>query len=207
MSRASEELLKKPLYVFDLPHELLVTLHLKQQSLSETHVHEVPRSTQKDAANAGSEAQDAKDTKAPSTSCLLCSARFPDLLEQRRHVKSDWHNYNLKQKLRGHKLVTEVEFDKLVEDLDESLSGSDFSDTEDDDDPKQSTLTTLLKKQAKIGQHAPEGLDDFSPKKRKRGSGKPPLIWFSTSLLPSNTSLGVYRALFTTTEQEQDADV
>ncbi|KAL8852676.1 MAG: hypothetical protein Q9221_002436 [Calogaya cf. arnoldii] len=207
MSKGSEELLKKPLYVFDLPHELLVTLHLKQQSLSETHPPEIPPSTEQGATNAKSEAQVVKDTKAPSTSCLLCSARFPDLQEQRRHVKSDWHNYNLKQKIRGHKLVTEVEFDKLVEDLDESLSGSDSSDTEDDDDPKQSTLTTLLKKQAKIGQHEPEGLDDFSPKKRKRGSGKPPLIWFSTSLLPSDTSLGVYRALFTITEQEQDADM
>lgn len=200
----------KALSVFDLPHELLVTLHLKQQSLSESHAPEPPSSLQNDAADAGSKPQDVKDTKdakAPSTSCILCSARFPDLQEQRRHVKSDWHNYNLKQKLRGHKLVTEVEFDKLVEDLDESLSGSDASDSDDEDDPKESTLTTLLKKQAKIGQSESEGLDDFSPKKRKRGSGKPPLIWFSTPLLPTNTLLGVYRALFTATEQEQDADL
>ena len=200
----------KALSVFDLPHELLVTIHLKQQSLSESHAHEPPSSLQSDAADAGSKPQDVKDTKdakAPSTSCLLCSARFPDLQEQRRHVKSDWHNYNLKQKLRGHKLVTEVEFDKLVEDLDESLSGSDASDSDEEDDPKESTLTTLLKKQAKIGQSESEGLDDFSAKKRKRGSGKPPLIWFSTPLLPTNTLLGVYRALFNATEQEQDADL
>ncbi|KAI4261601.1 MAG: hypothetical protein L6R42_003202 [Xanthoria sp. 1 TBL-2021] len=190
--------------IFDLPHELLVTLHLKQQSLSETLAPTVPSPIQNDAADAGSDSQDAK---APSTSCLLCSARFPDLREQRRHVKSDWHNYNLKQKLRGHKLVTETEFDKLVEDLDESLSGSDSSDTDDDDDRKQSTLTTLLRKQARIGQPESEGLDDFSPKKRKRGSGKPPLIWFSTPLLPSNTSLGIYRAVFTVDEQEQDVDL
>ncbi|KAL9035765.1 MAG: hypothetical protein Q9180_004678, partial [Flavoplaca navasiana] len=207
MSRANEELLKKPLYVFDLPPELLISLHLKQQLVSEPHTSEVPPSLPSDASHIDSGCQDAKGSSAPSTSCLLCNARFSDLQEQRRHVKSDWHNYNLKQKLRGHKSVTDVEFDKLVDNLDESLSGSDTSDTEDDDEPKDNTLTTLLKKQARIGQLEFEGVEDFSPKKRNRGSGKPPLIWFSTPLLPSNTSLGVYRAVFTADEQEHDADV
>ncbi|KAL8925484.1 MAG: hypothetical protein Q9172_002201 [Xanthocarpia lactea] len=186
--------------VFDLPHELLVTLQLR------TNASEVPSPIPIDVAHANSEAHGAKDAKVPSTSCLLCSARFPDLQEQRRHVRSDWHNYNLKQKLRGHKLVTEIEFDKLVEDLDESLSGSDSSDSEDDD-PRESTLTTLLKKQARIEYQEPEVLDDLSFKKRKRGSGKPPFVWFSTPLLPSNTSLGIYRAVFTSSEQEQEVDM
>ncbi|KAL8765595.1 MAG: hypothetical protein Q9209_007377 [Squamulea sp. 1 TL-2023] len=189
--------------IFDLPQELLITLQQKQRSLSETHVIEVPDNK----VDAGFEAQDAKESRAPSTSCLLCSTRFADLQEQRRHVRSDWHNYNLKQKLRGHTFVTEVEFDTLVENLDESLSGSDSSDSEENDDPKDNTLTMLLRKQARIGHSEPEVLDDFSTKKRKRGSGKPPLVWFSTPLLPSNTSLGVYRAVFTTLEQEQEADM
>ena len=38
------------------------------------------------------------------------------------------------------------------------------------------------------------------PRKNKRGSGTPPLIWFTTSILPSNVRLGIYRALFTTSE-------
>ncbi|KAL8682590.1 MAG: hypothetical protein Q9186_001363 [Xanthomendoza sp. 1 TL-2023] len=193
----------KGVQVFDLPHELLVTLQLKQPSLSEAHAPEVPITPPKDATNI---AQDLNDPKAPSTGCVLCNAKFPDVQEQRRHVRSDWHNYNLKQKLRGHKIVIEAEFDKLVEDLDESLSGSDSSDSEEDDDRKESTLATLLKKQARIGHPEPEPLDDFSSRKRKRGSGKPPLVWFSTSLLPLNTSLGVYRALFATTEQEPEQD-
>ncbi|KAL8799301.1 MAG: hypothetical protein Q9182_006005 [Xanthomendoza sp. 2 TL-2023] len=204
MSQASDELLKKPLYVFDLPQELLVTLQLKQSSLSQAHTLELPITSPKDTTDAD---QNPKDPKLPSTGCVLCSAKFLDVPEQRRHVRSDWHNYNLKQKLRGHKIVTEAEFDKLVEDLDESLSGSDSSDSEDDDDQKESTLTTLLKKQARIGHSEPEALDEFSSKRRKRGSGKPPLIWLSTSLLPSNTSLGIYRALFTATEQEPDQDL
>ncbi|KAL8816247.1 MAG: hypothetical protein Q9223_004706 [Gallowayella weberi] len=190
--------------IFDLPHELLVTLQLKQPSLSQARAPELHVTSPKDATDVE---QNPKDAKLPSTGCVLCSAKFPDLQEQRRHVRSDWHNYNLKQKLRGHKIVTEAEFDKLVEDLDESLSGSDSSDSEDDDDQKESTLTTLLKKQARIQHSEPEALDEFLPKKRKRGSGKPPFVWFSTSLLPSNTSLGIYRALFTPTEQEPEQDL
>ncbi|KAL8704710.1 MAG: hypothetical protein Q9201_002134 [Fulgogasparrea decipioides] len=192
--------------VFDLPHELLVTLSLKDPSSSQSHSDDGSSPLRKDTLVAGLEDKDPKDPKAASTSCVLCSANFSDLQEQRRHVRSDWHGYNLKQKLRGGKPATETEFEKLVEDLNESLSGSD-SESEDNDDPNESTLTTLLKKQARIGHPEAEGFDEFSPKKRKRGSGKPPLIWFSSSLLPSNTSFGIYRALFTTGEQEHDSDM
>ncbi|KAL8926227.1 MAG: hypothetical protein Q9208_003130 [Pyrenodesmia sp. 3 TL-2023] len=193
--------------VFDLPHELLVTLEFKATSLSQPN----PEGTSFPVLVevSGADSIDSKHEQITSTSCLLCSAKFPDIQEQRRHVKSDWHAYNLKQKLRGHKPVTEVEFDKLVEDLNESLSGSDSSGSEEEDkDQRESTLTTLLKKQARLGHPETEPFDDsFSPKLNKRGAGKPPLLWFSSPLLPPNTSLGVYRALFTTTEQEHGPDM
>ena len=192
--------------MFDLPHEVLVTLHLKDSS-----------SIQPSAGNAdGSEqnatlAQDpegnATDAKT-ATSCLLCGTSFPSVQEQRQHVKSDWHGYNLKQKLRGVGPVTENEFEKLVDDLDESISGSgsDSEESEEEDARKESTLTALLKKQAKLNNAVGNEVDDI-PKKRKRGSGRPPLIWFSTPLLPSNTSLGIYRALFTEVEQQEEPKV
>ncbi|KAL8987264.1 MAG: hypothetical protein Q9177_003503, partial [Variospora cf. flavescens] len=207
MNKAAEELLKKPLYgklsieilFFDLPHELLVTLQPKDASLLQSNLGDI-------SPRVDSNSDDGKVEKPVSTSCVLCSAKFPDILEQRRHVKSDWHGYNLKQKLKGHKPVTEVDFEKLVEDLDESLSGSESSNSdEDDDDQKESTLTTLLKKQARLGQSKAESLhDSLSFKSRKHGAGSPPLIWFSSPLLSSNTVLGVYRALFTSAEHEQD---
>lgn len=162
-----------------------------------------PDGTGKDATQQF-EAEDVPTSK-PATSCLLCSASFSVVHEQRRHVKSDWHNYNLKQKLRGGDSVTEFEFEKLVEDLDESISGSESSESENNDDQKESTLTALLKKQAKIGLADAEG--DHISKKKKRGSGKPPLIWLSTPLLQSNVSLGVYRALFTESEQEEESKI
>ena len=137
----------------------------------------------------------------PAKSCGLCGISFLDLSEQRSHVKSDWHRYNLKQKLRGHKPIQEFEFEKLVGALSESLSGSENSgsDNGDDSDTIDSTLMALLKKQAKLTSGGPEA--DHEPKKRKRGSGSPPLLWFSSLLAPSNISLGIYRALFTEVEQ------
>ena len=154
--------------------------------------------------------------KTGATSCLLCSASFSNVLEQRQHVKSDWHGYNLKQKLGGRSPVTEHDFEKLVEDLSESISGSESSeesDSNDDHNHKGSTLITLLKKQARIT-HAGCSRDDDDDDddhgnvpKRKRGSGKPPLIWLSSPILPSNTFLGVYRALFTDSELDGEPDI
>ncbi|KAL8755461.1 MAG: hypothetical protein Q9184_004794 [Pyrenodesmia sp. 2 TL-2023] len=197
-------------HVFDLPHDLLVTLEFKAASLSQPNPEGTLSPVLAEASASGTDATDSKDEKATSTRCFLCSAKFPDIQEQRRHVKSDWHAYNLKQKLRGHKPVTEAEFDKLVEDLNESLSGSDLSgsEEEEDKDRRESTLTTLVKKQARLGHPETEPFDDsFSSESKKRGAGNPPLLWFSSPLLPPNTSLGIYRALFTTTEREQGCDM
>ena len=192
--------------VFDLPHELLVALHLKNSSILQPSAGRQEETKQNVTHEEKTQAT-AADAKA-ATSCLLCGTSFPDVQEQRRHVKSDWHGYNLKQKLRGSSSVTEGEFEKLVDDLDESISGSgsDSEESENEEDRKESTLTALLKKQAKLN-HAGEDQMEFSPKKRKRGSGKPPLMWFSTPLLPSNTSLGIYRAIFTESEQQDESNI
>lgn len=191
--------------VFDLPPELLVTLQLTTASPQESTEAKLPAETKGTEADRQDKADDAPASK-PATSCLLCSASFLVVHEQRRHVKSDWHNYNLKQKLKGGDSVTEAEFEKLVEDLDESISGSESSESENNDDQRESTLTVLLKKQARIG-HADAEADDPTPKKKKRGSGKPPLIWFSTPLLQSNISLGIYRALLTDSELEEESKI
>lgn len=188
--------------VFDLPPDLLSTLQLKDTpTLHSTIEKPSPAVVKVEESDHGSEPGD--DNKV-ATSCLHCGAAFPNVEEQRRHAKSDWHAYNLKQKLRGGKAVSENEFEKLVDTLEESISGSELSDSDSNDDQKDDTLTALLKKQAKISQSGQEAhADDFAPKGKKKGSGSPPLIWFSTPSLPTNTSLGIYKALFTTSELEE----
>jgi hypothetical protein len=143
-----------------------------------------------------------------ATSCALCQVIFSTVQEQREHVRSDLHRYNLKLKLRGNATVTEPEFNKLVGELDESISGSDSSASDDGDDEGtgkyDTTLTVLLKKQARISQGREE---EEVVGRKKRGSGRPPIVWFKSKRLEENVSLGVYRALFTDAEQQEEEGV
>ena len=133
----------------------------------------------------------------------MCQATFPTVHEQRQHVRSDLHRYNLKLQVKGSQPVNEATFLKLIGDLDESLSGSDSSESEEEeaDGVKNgdTTLTALLKRQAKISQAEDV---DFTSSKRKHGAGDAPLLWMSSSKLPEDTALGVYKALLTDVEQE-----
>ncbi|KAF2015448.1 ankyrin repeat and zinc finger domain-containing protein 1 [Aaosphaeria arxii CBS 175.79] len=202
-----EQLLQRPLYVFDLPEEILSTLTLKDQPAQITP--DTPPQIPTPASET-SEKPDTENGPAKATACNLCGLTFPSVAAQRDHVRSDLHGYNLKLKLKGAKPVNEDEFEKLVGDLDESISGSDSSesDTEENEEDggkaKDSTLSALLKKQAKISN--PE-FDEFASKKKQRGAGKPPLFWFTSPLLPENTSLGVYRAIFSDAEQEEESHI
>ena len=189
--------------VFDLPNDLLVTLHQKDPTLLQDSI----ESSQKHDGHRSKPEKEAADPEAKvSTSCQLCGASFENVHEQRLHVKSDWHNYNVKQKIRGGQSATGIEFEKLIEDLEESISGSGSEESESEADgeaAKESTLSALLKKQAKLRHPEAEEKGASIPTRRKRDSGKPPLVWFTTPLLPENASLGIYRAIFTNAEQEE----
>lgn len=99
--------------VFALPHELLVTLHRRDPVPLSTPLTPSTIPAPRDGTPLR---QDNKDegTIATSTSCALCDVKFSNLLEQRSHVRSDFHNYNLKQRLKGLRTVNEAEFEKLV---------------------------------------------------------------------------------------------
>ncbi|KAJ5191466.1 uncharacterized protein N7498_010451 [Penicillium cinerascens] len=183
-----EELLKRPLYVYDLPQELLATLSAKTANQPVTEQN--PEDDSKDPEVAAQES-----AIATSTQCSLCKVSYRNVQEQRSHVRSDHHRYNLKSQLRGTAPLDEVQFAKAVGDLDESISGSETSESEEED--AETTLTALLKKQAKLSETKEEG--DTAVK----GTPKNPLFWFSSSSLPSNKSLGVYRAIFSNAEQDE----
>ncbi|KAI1343203.1 hypothetical protein F5Y15DRAFT_405770 [Xylariaceae sp. FL0016] len=212
MEKKTEELLKRPLYAYDLPPEILSTLTLREDTESS------------DATITPSKAESPDPSLSPSSkslvgsqACSLCALSFSGVQEQRSHQKSDWHHYNLKQKTRGNKPVSEPEFEKLMGDLDESLSGSDSSESEEDDEDgrgKESTLTALLKKQATLADRdakrngaGGEDVEGDSLARKPRGTGKPPLLWFSSPLLPTNTYFGIYRAIFTPEESKDQSDV
>ncbi|KAI1932463.1 hypothetical protein LOZ65_000758 [Ophidiomyces ophidiicola] len=187
LTQEQEELLRHPLYVFDLPEKLLATLSTKIT----THVALKEEIKPDNAYNT-----DFRDCKlTTSTSCSLCKVSFQNVEEQREHVQSDHHRFNLKAQLRGNTSLNEAEFNRAIGELDESISGSDLqSSSEDEDDSKapDSTLVTLLKRQAKLS--SPETCST-------QNESKQPLLWFTSPLLSPNTFLGIYRGLFTNTQQ------
>ncbi|PGH07415.1 hypothetical protein AJ80_08000 [Polytolypa hystricis UAMH7299] len=200
-----EELLKRPLYVYDLPRDLLDTLTSKA-STGDLKTPIVPSRSESPAAlttppqSSDSERESAVTS---ATSCGLCQVSFANVQEQREHTRTDHHRYNLKSRLRGGNALNETEFNKAIGELDESISGSESEDTaeegeEDGLKAPDTTLTALLKRQAKIF-----GAEEEVVPKKKRGAGKHPVYWFESPLLAPSTSLGVYRALFTNVEQEE----
>ncbi|EPE37094.1 Ankyrin repeat-containing protein [Glarea lozoyensis ATCC 20868] len=203
MEKRKEEITRRPLYVYDLPKDILTNLVRKEGD---------GPAAQEDASETDSTTDSRPESRAESSdgskSCSLCGVMFYNLDDQRRHVRSDLHGYNLKQRLRGAKPVTENEFEKLVGDLDESLSGEDSTDSEEEEaGRKETTLSALLKKQAAISTTGTEEADDTFSRKRKRGPGKAPVYWFTNPILPPNTYLGIYRAIFSTTEQENEGAI
>lgn len=202
--------------VYDLPPEVLETLSRKPEAegqLAQNSDPSSPSSNNPDQqpAAADSTSRPESPPSAGAQACSLCGLTFVTVLDQRGHQKSDLHHYNLKQKLRGQKPVSEVEFEKLIGDLDESLSGSDSDESEDEDtDKKDSTLTALLRKQATLAekQNVQGGEDDEEWGRGKRqGSGKAPMMWFSSPVLPEHNYFGIYRALFTTEELAKEDEL
>lgn len=189
--------------MYDLPQELLLTIAQRKSPSLAGPVDD----TTPPQHSATQEPQNAVST---STSCALCQVSFPSVSDQREHAKSDFHRYNLKCKLRGSSPVDEVIFNKLIGDLDESISGSESSDSEDEDEEEsgktsQNTLIALLKRQAKISQ--PESEEPRAQNgKRQQRPGKAPLLWLNSPKLPENTSLGIYAAMLTSVEQEEADD-
>ncbi|KAF7927443.1 uncharacterized protein EAE97_010118 [Botrytis byssoidea] len=205
MEQRKEDITRRPLYVYDLPQDILSTLARKDDSNdSSDDTYQADTNSPTDTAE---RIIQTKPGDVGSKSCSLCGVTFYTVEDQKSHVRSDFHNYNLKQKIRGAKAVTEIEFEKLVGDLDESLSGSDSSDTEEDEEDggrKETTLSSLLKKQAVIASTSNEFDDNPGLRKRTRGSGKAPMIWFTTPTMPKDTYLGIYRAIFTNEELEKE---
>ena len=96
--------------VFDLPREILASLQpaiVSSPSSSDREFLERPRL--EDTSHATRD-----DSSAMATSCAMCALSFANVQDQRTHVRSDLHAYNLKRKLRGFKPVPDVEFEKLV---------------------------------------------------------------------------------------------
>lgn len=205
MDKKQDELLRRPHYLYDLPPEILSSLSLKTDA-------GLPAQLEDDASTPSPDqipAPTNPDNILGSQACSLCKLSFIAVQEHRDHLRTDLHHYNLKQKLNGLNPVTEAEFEKLVDGLEESISGSDNLDTEDEEEDtarKDTTLSALLRKQATLAEKRKPNNDDQEEEgtKKRTTSGTPPLLWFSSPKLPENTYFGVYRVLFSQAELEKE---
>ncbi|CAE6441154.1 unnamed protein product [Rhizoctonia solani] len=177
--------LKEPIHVFSIPTQLLESLSLRESSL---------------VANLPPTATPTRPTTPPqpaspgsTPSCTVClGANLSDVKEQRAHFRSDWHRYNVKMRLQeaSHQPVSEEQFTKLVEDLAESLSGSESSTNSSSSDDAVSTL--LHRKQKRGIDHTQLDDDDMPNLPRS------PIAWFQAPNEYPDTQFGVYTALFPT---------
>ncbi|KAI8047052.1 uncharacterized protein B0P05DRAFT_592861 [Gilbertella persicaria] len=123
--------------------------------------------------------------------CNTCEISFVDRDEQRQHFGSDWHRYNIKRKVvLNVKPVSFEEFETLLADLTESISGSE-SETDEEED---NSIDSLVYKQKQVqeleAQLANDAKQIVSPIMKKYLA----LNWFKT---PEKDSphYGIYRHL------------
>ncbi|KAL3831821.1 hypothetical protein ACJMK2_023523 [Sinanodonta woodiana] len=92
-------------------------------------------------------------TVSEKMSCNFCNTEFTSKKEQKEHYRSDWHRYNLKQRIKGDNLVTVDEFELIAGNI-SSLSGSDSDlDSLSDIDTDGSQEPKSRKKQFRIPSH------------------------------------------------------
>ncbi|KAG9018896.1 hypothetical protein FRB90_008477 [Tulasnella sp. 427] len=172
----------EPLHLFSIPSEVLDNLALRPSPLAQTQATQAPV-----------EEEPPVGQSVPGTaSCNLCpGTNLGDVQEQRAHFRSDWHRYNVKLRLQspGATPVTEAQFTNLVDGLEESISGSESSES-NETDPSEDKVAALLHRTRLKGKSrsvSPEG----------RNIPKSPILWFTSTDIP-DTQLGVYATIFST---------
>lgn len=185
--------LRRPLYLYDLPPELIETLTLQ------TNNAQASANTEDDEHRPEQRVVN-DDGVSTSTACKLCKASFRDVSDQRQHVRSDFHRYNLKLQLKQVPPIDEATFVQKIGELDESISGSDSSESEVEETNGDATLSALLRRQARIAERDAEGVPTS---RRKRGPGNAPMYWMTSPKLPEGMALGIYKAVLPNEDQEK----
>lgn len=173
---------KDDLYLFNLLDKLLSSLQLLHFDESSAIV---------DVENA--EEIPPQQTKVTSLQgCSTCKLEFgPEMSPKDRlyHYKSDFHRLNLKRALAALAPLTEPEFENLVETQSlDSISGSDESDTESED---EKTLDTIFEKLStkENGERADDQLVSHL-------NTHSPFVFTKSPLLDDSKGFGIYKALF-----------
>ncbi|GAA6009333.1 hypothetical protein JCM11491_004276 [Sporobolomyces phaffii] len=196
------------LYAFSLPRDLIDQLEPRKLVIPPDHpLH--PSNQQQQPLAAPPTPADSPSTRGEGGAyrCALTGASFPDLQGLKEHYRTDWYKYNVKLKLQGKPTpVSEYDFNSLVDNLSDSISGSestsalsDLAEEFDGGDSSASsvdgTLSRVLRKQSLL---RPSGAntqdvddDDQDPLTGPRTA----LLWFEAPQHAQDTQYGVYRTI------------
>ncbi|KAH3675072.1 hypothetical protein WICMUC_002904 [Wickerhamomyces mucosus] len=125
----------------------------------------------------------------------LTKENSPELIDK-EFYKSDLYRFNLKRKLLGVPTLSEEEFEKLVDEQNESISGSDDSENDESQDDEEfkptDKLETVFEKSIEKLQIAEAEEENFVSHLATRS----PYILFKSDLLDEEKAFGVYKPLF-----------
>lgn len=127
-------------------------------------------------------------------------------VKSKEYYKSDLHRFNLKRDLKGLARLTEEEFEELAGDLDESISGSDSSDSEEDEEKDNDIYAFRKDKLETIFEKNVEQLKNLELEESERVvshlATRSPYILFKSDLLDQDKCFGIYKSLFSIKELE-----
>ncbi|KPV74045.1 uncharacterized protein RHOBADRAFT_49987 [Rhodotorula graminis WP1] len=201
---------QQALYAFQLPPDLLAALQPRQLVIPDSHpLH--PSNRLQDLVDQDPATPPPTATRTPGNNytCALTGASFPTLDGLKHHYRTDWYRYNVKLRLEGKKTpVAEDDFNRLVDNLSASISGSDASSasTSDsdfsasDDDrataaaESGSNLSRVLRKTHLSRAADKDGNGDDGDDDDVLAGPRTALQWFEAPTVADETQYGVARA-------------
>lgn len=94
---------------FELPEKLISSIVLKAED------REAQLSLPETTTEISTPTPTLRDGEGTATSCGLCGTSSNTVADQRAHVRSDFHRFNLKRRMLGQVSVSGDEFERMIE--------------------------------------------------------------------------------------------
>ncbi|GAA5909732.1 Vms1p [Sporobolomyces salmoneus] len=197
------------LYAFSLPGDLISQLEPRKLVIPLDHpLHPSNQQPELPPAIPTANVEPNETKEGGAYKCALTGASFADLQGLKEHYRTDWYKYNVKLKLQGKATpVSEQEFNSMVDNLSDSISGSESTSTlsdlaeeiEDSASSAEGTLSRILRKQSLLRpEHSRmNNLEDDDEQDPLSGP-RTALLWFEAPQHAPDTQYGVYRAILPT---------
>ncbi|VVT50781.1 uncharacterized protein SAPINGB_P002878 [Magnusiomyces paraingens] len=180
------------LYVYDLTHRFQLTPFTASVSVTQELTEENLKNLEK---------HNEQLTDNGVATCNYCGpiprdTQDPDYL--RNHYRRDYHRYNIKRSFQHLSPLTEDEFERLVGELDESISGSDSDDSASDSEDKTNKIEALMRKTNL------ESISEYNIQQQEEhlmssnSSNNTPYFLYTAPQLPEDKTLAVYKAVLDT---------